>query len=77
MSFPVLAHCCPLCGLQFDEGVAKCGSCPLHEGCQTTCCPRCGYTFADRSATVEALRRVGRSLGRWLRPGPPRREERA
>lgn len=61
------AHDCPLCGYGFDEGLDKCGACPLHGGCSTLCCPRCGYTFAEESATLNGLRKLGRTLGRILR----------
>ena len=68
------AHSCPLCGLGFDEGVTKCGGCPMHGGCGTVCCPGCGYSFADRSATLDALTKVGRKL-RWLFGGDSGRRE--
>ena len=58
------AHACPLCGYGFDEGLDKCGACPMHGGCSTLCCPRCGYTFADHSATLAGLKKLGRSLRR-------------
>lgn len=66
------AHSCPMCGMAFDEGLQKCGACPMHGGCETTCCPRCGYSFADRSATVDGLMRIGRRLRRLFTPGAGR-----
>jgi hypothetical protein len=36
---------CPLCGLRFRAGDAKCGSCPLAARCNMVMCPNCNYEF--------------------------------
>jgi hypothetical protein len=39
--------------------------------CDLACCPNCGYEFVERSATVDALRRMGAGLKRILGWAPP------
>ncbi len=63
-------HRCPLCGHGFDRGVEMCGGCPMHGGCGTLCCPACGYSYAERSATLDALGRLGRTLRRLVAGTP-------
>ena len=53
---------CPLCGYRFEKGAERCGGCPMHDACGAISCPRCGYEFVERSAAVDALRRLGRGI---------------
>jgi hypothetical protein len=59
-------HTCPLCSTRFTKGAVRCGACPMSRVCDLACCPNCGYEFVERSATVEALKRLGRGLRRIL-----------
>jgi uncharacterized C2H2 Zn-finger protein len=58
-------HRCPLCGKQFSEGEVKCSGCLLSKNCNLLCCPHCGYSFKERSAIVDFLKKF---LGRKVNP---------
>lgn len=62
---------CPLCGCVFHQGAGACPVCPTSRGCAENQCPNCGYVVAGRSAALEALRSLGRALGRLLARAAP------
>jgi hypothetical protein len=68
---PAEEHVCPLCSSRFVKGAVRCGACPMSRVCDLACCPNCGYEFVERSATVDALRRMGAGLKRIFGWAPP------
>lgn len=50
-------HKCPLCGNRFAESDVKCSGCLLSKNCNLLCCPNCGYSYKERSALVDFLKK--------------------
>ena len=55
---------CPLCGLQFEEKIAACASCPLRRHCKLIKCPNCAFCFVEESYLGNLLRRLLKRDGR-------------